>query len=271
MGAGIGGFGGVSGDGGWGGGGGGGQFGGVGGFGGGFGNQDGGGGGLGAGGGIFVQQGASVTINGGSLSGGSVVKGLGADAGFNAGKAFGAGIFLQGNENITFAPAAGQKTVINDVITDETGSNGGGVGAAGKGSLTLDGPGTLDLTAANSFFGGVTIKQGTLEVGNQQAVRGNIDFAANGGGTLLIDASLSATGIGSLFAQINSFDSSSSFDFAGFDPTKTHANFVNNFGPALVVTDGVKTDVVDFPFTLDLTGTPFYVAPDGAGGSTPAR
>ncbi len=113
----------------------------------------------------------------------------------------------------------------------------------------------------------MTIKQGTLEVGNQQAVRGNIDFAANGGGTLLIDASLSATGIGSLFAQINSFDSSSSFDFAGFDPTKTHANFVNNFGPALVVTDGVKTDVVDFPFTLDLTGTPFYVAPDGAGGS----
>jgi autotransporter-associated beta strand protein len=178
------------------------------------------------------------------------------------GSAFGAGIFLQGNENLVFAPAAGQKTVINDVITDEAGSNGGGVGATGKGSLTLDGPGTLDLTAANSFFGGVTIKRGTLEIGNTAGARANIAFAANGGGTLELDA-----GVTSLSAQIVAFDSSNSFDFAGFDPTKTHANFVDAFGPALVVTDGVKTDVLSFAVTLDLIGHPFFVAPDGAGGS----
>src|SRR5262249_23614634 len=148
--------------------------------GGGGGAQNVGGGGLGAGGGIFVQQGASITINGGSLSGGSVGRGIGTagSPGFNDGKAFGTGIFLQGTQSLVFAPAAGQKTVINDVIADESGSNGGGVGATGKGSLILDGPGTLQLTAANSFFGGVTIKQGTIELGNASGVGGSIAFAA---------------------------------------------------------------------------------------------
>jgi hypothetical protein len=64
-----------------------------------------GGGGLGAGGDIFVQAGASLTIASGPLSGGSVTAGPGADGGTN-GQAFDAGIFLQGNQNITSAPAA---------------------------------------------------------------------------------------------------------------------------------------------------------------------
>jgi hypothetical protein len=247
--------------GGWGGGGGAGVT--SGGFGGGGGGSTGGGGGLGAGGGIFVQQGASVTINGGSLSGGSVAAGVGGSgAGFN-GSAFGTGIFLQGNENLVFAPGPGQKIVISDVITDETGANGGGVGATGKGSLTVEGLGTLDLTAANSFYGGVTINGGTLEVGDASAVHGNINFVANGGGVLLIDAGVSLT----LRGQINSFDSSSSLDFAGFDPTKTSASFNDSSGNALLVTDGVKTYVLFFASTLDLTGHPFYVGPDGTGGS----
>src|SRR5262249_48018769 len=151
------------------------------------------------------------------MSGGSVTKGLNVDGFSNTnGKAFGSGIFLQGNQNLVFAPSAGQTTVISDVITDETGSNGGGGGATGKGSITLNGPGTLNLTGVNSFFGGVTIDQGTLEIGNTSGARGNIMFAAKGGGTLKVDASVAF-----LNAQVAAFDSSSSFDFAGFDPTKT--------------------------------------------------
>jgi hypothetical protein len=42
----------------------------------------------------------------------------------NDGSAFDAGIFLQGDENLVFAPAADQKTVISDAITDETGAKG---------------------------------------------------------------------------------------------------------------------------------------------------
>ena len=238
-----------------------------GGFGGGNGQDDGGGGGLGAGGAIFVQDGATLSINGGSISGGSVTKGMGAD-GRNNGSAFGAGIFLQGNQNLVFAPAAGQTTVISDVIADETGSNGGGVGATGKGSLTLNGPGTLDLTASNSFSGGVTIDQGTLEIGNSAALNfNNVNFAAMGGGTLLIDASIGNSGFAAIFANINGFDSSASFDFAGFDPVTTHATFSDSFGNALIVTNGTRTDVLDFANSLDFTGHTFYVAPDDLGGS----
>jgi large repetitive protein len=56
---------------------------------------------LAAGGDIFVQQGATLTIEGGSFSGGSVA---------SFGDAFGTGIFLQGNQTVTFGAAAEQTT-----------------------------------------------------------------------------------------------------------------------------------------------------------------
>ena len=252
--------------GGFGGGGGGGVGAGPGGFGGSSGGAlGGGGGGLGAGGDIFVQGGASLTISGGSLTGGNVAGGVGADQGFNDGSAFGTGIFLQGNENLVFAPATGQKTIISDVIADETGSLGGGVGATGKASLTLNGAGTLDLAVANSFSGGVTIDQGTLELGNSSAAPGALSFTPGGGGTLLVDA-----GVTSIYSGIKSFDSSNSFDLTGFNPATTRTIFSNVDGPDLLVTDGVKR--LGFLFdssnpALDFTGKPFYVADDHAGGS----
>ncbi len=86
----------------------------------------------------------------------------------------GNGIFLQGNENVTFAPGAGLTDTVSGVIADEFGSGGGGVGATVKGSLTLDGPGTLVLAADNDvvtngvqttgFAGGITIENGTLDL-----------------------------------------------------------------------------------------------------------
>ena len=164
-----GGGGGAGGPGGFGGGGGGGGAsvtggpGGAGGFGAGAGAASGGGGGgLGAGGDIFVQQGGSLTIEGGSLTAGTVTAGLGAgDAG--NGSAYGGGIFIQGDQSITFAPPADQTLTINDVIADQSGS-GGAATNGGAGSVVVDGAGTVALDATNTFTGGITLEQGTLDL-----------------------------------------------------------------------------------------------------------
>jgi hypothetical protein len=184
----------TGGNGGFGGGGGGneGGGGGNGGFGGGHGGRAsgpgftwGGGGGLGAGGDIFVQAGATLTIastsgqGGVSLSGGSVARGA-AGAGAVAGDAFGGGIFLQGGENLNFTPAAGTTQTISDVIADENGSITSGFGAD-KGSLTLDGAGTLVLGAVNTYTGGTTIDSGTLLIDGSTA---SSAVTVDNGGTL---------------------------------------------------------------------------------------
>jgi hypothetical protein len=173
---GFGGGGGFSGNGGFGGGGGGlfghssGQA-----FGGGIG-VDSGGGGLGAGGDIFVMQGGSLTIGGGvSLSGGSVAGGA-AETSFGGtnGSAYGGGIFIQGNQSITFDPGLNTTQTISDVIADMTGSN-DPTHQTGTGSLIMDGAGTLVLAADNmpgssgdaehaGFTGGITIEQGTVDL-----------------------------------------------------------------------------------------------------------
>ena len=147
----------------------GGGFGGAG-FGGGNGGGDGGGGGgggLGAGGDIFVMAGASLTIEGGGLSGGSVAAGAGANGG-----ADGASLRLRDfpARDRDHHLRAGQGTTeqVFDVIADQTGSGGAGANA-GAGRLTLDGAGTLDLIAANTYTGGTTIEKGVLELANAEA------------------------------------------------------------------------------------------------------
>jgi hypothetical protein len=126
------------------GGGGGGDF--TGGFGGGNGGTSGGaglggGGGLGAGGDIFVQQGGSLTIEGGILATGTVTGGLGKDTGAN-GSALGGGMFLQGYQTQTLAPTTGQTLSIAGVIADQGGSAHGGAG-----TLDIAGAGTVVLSA----------------------------------------------------------------------------------------------------------------------------
>ena len=107
------------GTGGFGGGGGAGGFGGTGGFGGGNagGGSGGGGGGLGAGGAIFVQEGGALIVAGPlSVSGNSVTagaRGVGIQNG-QAGAAFGSGIFIQGNNGISFTPDSGQTATVSD-------------------------------------------------------------------------------------------------------------------------------------------------------------
>ena len=167
------GFGGFGGNGGYGGGAGGGGVhsgggfggGGEGGFGGGSSGSYGygGGGGLGAGGAIFVMQGGTLTFGSGSISGGSVSGGTG----INNGSAFGSGIFLHGNQTISFNPALGKSVIISDVIADETGSGGGGVDATGRGSLHIQGLGEVILTGANTYAGETSIAAGaSLKIGN---------------------------------------------------------------------------------------------------------
>ena len=181
---GFGGGGGMSaGNGGFGGGGGAGSVtgagGGVGGFGGGnasVGGYGGGGGGLGAGGDIFVQAGASLTIAGttsvgaGKVTGGGVGVGIGGGSSFDgqAGQGFADGIYLQGNNTLTFSPI-GLETVVG-VIGDDKGSAaaanyGGATGySEGSGSIVIDGTGTVDLTAINTYTGTTTVESGTLQV-----------------------------------------------------------------------------------------------------------
>lgn len=182
---GFGGGGGSYGSGGFGGGGGNGYLGAVGGFGGfGGGNASGpvinslsgqGGGGLGAGGAVFVQQGGSLVFAGGDVSGDIVTGGTGDTYTFgmpypdSKGSAFGSGIFLQGNEQVTLSASASQTLTIGDVIADQTGSTHqtgltvAGDPLSGAGSLRIEGQGTVRLSAANTYVGGTSLA-GTLEL-----------------------------------------------------------------------------------------------------------
>jgi autotransporter-associated beta strand protein len=135
------------------------------------------------------MAGASLTIDGGSLGAGMVAGGLGGYGAGN-GQAFGGGLFLQGDETVTLAPASGRVETISGVIADQTGS-----GGTGAGSLILDGAGTLALSGVNGFTGGVTIDEGALKLANSAAAgSGPITFA-NGHGALELDSGVYLTNL----------------------------------------------------------------------------
>ena len=145
----------------------------------------GGGGGLGAGADIFVAQGGILTIgvvglNAGLVAGGSAgSQSAGISPGTvlpTAGQAFGNGIFLQGNQSITFAPPSGVTTAISSIIADMNGSI---AGSGGAGSVIMNGAGTLKLAVAEPYTGGTRIGNGTLELVTPKAAgTGNIGFGA---------------------------------------------------------------------------------------------
>jgi autotransporter-associated beta strand protein len=122
-----------------------------------------GGGGLGAGGDVFIQQGGSLTIDGGSLSGGTVLPGASGGASSQPGQAYGSGIFIQGNQPITFVPTVGETITISDTIADEPGSDQAAT-TTGPGSLIIDGAGTVQLSAHNTYTGGTTVEEGGLSI-----------------------------------------------------------------------------------------------------------
>jgi plastocyanin len=151
-----------------------------------------GGGGLGAGGDIFVQQGASLIIQGGTLNTGSVSGGVG--SGGNSGHGYGNDIFLNGTQSITLTAATSTIETIAGVISDQNGAA-NTTGAGGAGSVvigdTLDvNTGTIVYTGAETYVGGTTIYSGMLMVGAGGAVgslEGDTSIASTG--TLVFDRS----------------------------------------------------------------------------------
>ena len=138
----------------------------AGGFGGGTGGNNptaGGGGGAGLGGGIFVDDGATLTIAGAlTINGSSVGAGLDGGTGSTAGLRGGAGLFVAGAGAVTFAPGAGVTQTIADEIGDEAGVPGGG--GSNLYALNKSGAGTLVLSGTNVYGGGTNITGGTLSV-----------------------------------------------------------------------------------------------------------
>jgi len=200
------------------------------------------------------MAGASLTIEGGGLSGGSVTAGLGTDSGAN-GQAFGSGIFLQGNETITFAPAEGTTEQVFDVIADQTGSGGTGAGA-GVGALTLNGAGTLDLIADNAYTGGTTINKGVLELSNAKgAGRGKIRFASTSGE---VECAAGAH----LANTISGFRGSDKIDFSQVAfAARDHA--VDNSRKVSIETAAGKM-VATFKVTGTYTSSNFHVGADAS-------
>ncbi len=263
-----GGFGGGAGAGGFGGGGAGGaQSGGLGGFGAGRGNNSGsnpnlGGGGRGpaAGGDVFIEQGATVVIEGGTLGLGSLSGGLGGTAGGGAndggnGSAFGNGIFLQGNQTETLAAAAGQTLTIDGVIADQSGS--GATGAnTGVGGLVISGPGTVALNLANTFTGGINLEEGTLLLGAGDAAgAGAISF--NGEATLAFSIA-NAPG-----NAIENFADGDRIDLTNLAFTGSRSAMLVDL--TVIVTEGGKT--VDLSITLADQTESLFLLPDGSSGT----
>jgi hypothetical protein len=271
-GGGRGGNGGFGGGGGAGGNDGGGGAGGAGGFGGGagahgvqglgIGSGPGGGGGLGAGGDIFVQQGGSLTIAGPSvLNAGTVTAGTGA----TDGEAFGNGLFIQGNQAVGFAPAAGQTITVGGIIADQTGSGGTGTNA-GAGSIVLNGAGRLTLSAANTYTGGTTLENtGTLRLTALGAAgTGTIDFVS---GTPTLSIALAALSSHIFSNTIDGFGFGDAIDLTGlgFVSGKTTATLS---GTTLTVSDSFTVNTLtavgvaatpagkhDFSLVKDAQGT----------------
>ena len=81
---------------------------------------------------------------------------------------------------------------INDVIADQSGSGGAGSNA-GAGSVVVNGAGTVVLDATNTFTGGITLEQGTLELAAAGAAGGG-PIILSGDPTLVLDSAVLPAG-----------------------------------------------------------------------------
>jgi hypothetical protein len=227
------------------------------GFGAGIGNHA-GGGGLGAGGDIFVMQGATLTISGGTVGQGSVTAGQSQGDGAS-GQAYGKGIFIQGNESVTFGAGqtSGQTTSISGDITDMTGSHDPS-GQTGAGKVVISGDGTVVLGGDNSYTGGTKIEGGTLELASAHAAgSGAIAFAAVADPTLEFSLSNVPT---------NEIDGFTTGDFIKIDGFTEQSG--TYFQDHLVLT-GTDATGASATVTLDVHGVlPSNFHVEVAGGST---
>jgi uncharacterized protein with beta-barrel porin domain len=151
-----------------------------------------GGGGAGLGGAVFVQQGGSFVVEGsGVFSGNSVTGGTGA----NNGAAAGSDLFIMTGATTTLAPGLGNTLVFNGTIADDAVASvpmgqsftaGTAAGAAvAIGSSNSPG-GLVIFTGNNTYSGGTTINEGTLEFSTTHSMPAVGAVTVNSGGTLAI-------------------------------------------------------------------------------------
>lgn len=174
--------------------GGGGSFGGTGGL-GGFGGGDGssnhqGGGGGAMGADIFIENGASLTIQTGiSFSGSSLTPGSGA----NPGQALGTNIFMMSGGGITVQNLT-KLSVVPHPIKSDLGAGGGGINVGG---LTLGGgnAATFILVGANNYTGSTAITSGTLNLNGSVITPVNVSGGTfTGLASLLLQPGITGTG-----------------------------------------------------------------------------
>jgi autotransporter-associated beta strand protein len=191
-----------------------------GGIGGGDGGRTGGGGGMGAGGAIFVQAGGTLQLAGSlTVGGNTVTPGSGGGTG-TSGSAFGSGLFLQGNGNVTFAPSdAGQTQIVGDVIADRAGS----FGDMGNYGVVKNGAGTTMLSGANTYTGGTRINAGTLSIAANAGLGSASGILTVDGGTLNTTANVATARTTTLDAGGGTFDTN-----AG--TTLTHTGTITGSG-----------------------------------------
>ncbi len=152
-------------------------------------NAGGGGGGAALGGAIFLNTG-SITFQSSSMSvtpsvgSGMLMPGAGGTAvsGTNgaSGQTAGTSIFLISVSTLNFSPISTEAITISGTIADDSPSSltgGTGTGAA----IALQGPGSLTLGAANTYSGGTTVSNGTLEFSASGKLLSGSNLAAEGG------------------------------------------------------------------------------------------
>ena len=236
---------------------------GKGGFGAGNGLSDGGGGGLGAGGDIFVQQGAGLTIVGGTMQDGTADGGGAFESLINDGWGLGSGIFMQGNGQINIDAPAGQVTTINGAIADENGSL---PSQSGKQSaVIIEGAGTVDLNDTNPFSAATVLENqftsGTIDVNAAGAVGGGVQFRDPATmrleNTAFTNRHFTSVIIGFGYADV--------IDIPGLAFVGSAQTQYNTTTHALVVTSGGISATLDDVFDPALPS--FSAVSDGRGGT----
>ena len=109
-----------------------------------------------------MEQGGTLTIQGGgfqatSLGAATLQGGTGGSGGAQHGgngDALGGALFIQGTNTATFGAAAGQTTLVADVITDQSGNPGAENFTAGVGSIVINAAGgTVEVHGPRHLYG----------------------------------------------------------------------------------------------------------------------